>query len=204
MNASRLVASILAVSMVACGGDGGDSNAAGGSSGHAAGGSSAGSSSISGSTSMAGTTTSGGSTGSAGNTSGGSAPSGQHCAPGTPQPAYNFFGGIVDQCPSVNGLTGNVNHILDIELPKPIGPGDTFAFSVNMKAPEGDFEVYGTTRECGDVAEKLSAVHVLGNGIICHAAKPVTGTYSHLIWIWRVAGEMVDAALCEDGTCPAR
>jgi hypothetical protein len=104
----------------------------------------------------------------------------------------------------VNGLTGHVSHLLDIELPKPIGPGDSFAFSVDMGAPEGDFEVYGATSKCGDVGEKLSTVHVLGDGIVCHAVAPTTDTYSHLIWVWRVAAEMKDVAMCESGTCPAR
>jgi hypothetical protein len=73
-----------------------------------------------------------------------------------------------------------------------------------MGAPEGDFDVYGTTEECGAVGEKLSTVHVLGNGVVCHAVKPVTGTYSHLIWVWHTAGEMKIMAMCEAGTCPAK
>lgn len=48
-----------------------------------------------------------------------------------------------------------------------------------------------------------SSVHVTGNGIICHEVKPVTGTYSHMIWVWRVAAEMKDTVICESGTCPA-
>lgn len=211
MNLLRLAASIFVVSMVACssGGDDDDTNSAAGSSGTA----SAGGSTVGGSTGTAGAVTSSGSTsvagksaggGSAGSSSGGSASTGAHCTPGTPHPSAFYIGGIVDQCPSVSGLEGDYNHLIDIELPKPIAPGDEFAFSIDMNAPEGDFEVYGTTRECGDVGEKLSTVHVLGNGIICHAVKPVTGTYTHLIWVWRVAAEMKDLAMCESGTCPAQ
>ena len=64
--------------------------------------------------------------------------------------------------------------------------------------------MYGATRECGDVGEKLSTVHVKGNGILCHEVKPVTGTYSHMIWVWRVIAGMKDTAVCESGTCPAQ
>ncbi len=217
MNPLRLAAGILVVSMVACGGgDKNDGSTTSGGAGAATVGTPAGGSSVAGSTATAGspaaggTNSAGGQSGSAGSSvaGGGSAaggmPTGAHCTPGTPQPAASFIGGIVDQCSSVSGLTGDFNHLIDIQLPNPIGPGDTFAFSVDMKAPEGDFEVYGTTRECGDVGEKLSTVHVLGNGIICHAVKPVTGTYSHLIWVWRVRGEMLMVAMCESGTCPAQ
>jgi hypothetical protein len=213
----QLVASVLLVSsVVACGSSdgGGGSGGNGASAGSATGGSSSGgSSSTGGSNATGGFTTTGGnssSTGgdnSKGGMSGGTAGSGSttagHCTPGTPQPPINFLGDVLNSCSSVSGVTGEVNNILDIALSKPVGPGQTFAFSVDLKAPEGDFEMYGANRECGDVGELLSTIHVTGNGIICHEVKPVTGTYSHMIWVWRVAAEMKNTAICESGTCPA-
>ena len=94
--------------------------------------------------------------------------------------------------------------MLDIALTTPTGPGQTYAFSADMKSPEGDFDVYGTTSECGTPGDLLSTGHVTGDGIVCHEVKPVTGTYSHLIWVWHEGGEAVTMALCESGTCPAR
>ena len=104
----------------------------------------------------------------------------------------------------MKGVSGNVVHIVDIELFTPVGPGQTFAFSVGMKAAAGDFDVYGATEECGEVGEKRSTVHVPGDGVICHEVRPVTGTYSHLIWVWHVGGEMLTVAYCELGLCPRR
>jgi hypothetical protein len=220
----NLVAALLLIATAAaCGGGDDDDDGSGGSGGTAGGatagspngGATAGGSSGGGGSPTAGKTN-GGNTNQSGSggsgTAGGQAGSGQaggtstgaHCSPGTPQPSSNFFGGIIDQCASVEGLSGDVNHILDIELSKPVGPGETFAFSVDLGAPEGDFEMYGATAECGAVGEKLSTVHVTGNGIICHQVKPTSGTYSHMIWVWRVRAEMKDAAICESGTCSSK
>lgn len=145
-----------------------------------------------------------GGTPNAGGGAGGTAVTGAHCTPGTPQAAGFFFNGLIDQCSSVNGVAKSAAHIVDIELFNPIGPGQNFAFSVGFNGPEGDFDVYGATSECGDVGEKLSTVHVAEDGVICHDVKPVTGTYSHLIWVWHVGGEMLTVAYCESGTCGAR
>jgi len=155
-----------------------------------------------GSTATGGSATSGGNSSSAGKGAGGAVAAG-YCAPGTPAPAALFFPDIIGQCGAVNGLPGDANYILDITLNAPVGPGQTFAFSVDMHAPEGDFEMYGATSGCGAVGELLSTVHVTGDGIICHEARPVTGTYSHMIWVWHTAGEMKYVAICESGTCPA-
>jgi hypothetical protein len=139
---------------------------------------------------------------SSGGMSGGAATAG-HCTPGTPQPAFNLFGNAINPCSSISGLPSDANYVLDIALTTPVGPGQTFAFSVDMHAPEGDFEMYGATSLCGAVGELLSTVHVTGDGILCHEAKPMTGTYSHMIWVWHTAGEMKNTAICESGTCPA-
>jgi hypothetical protein len=215
LNPLKLLASaFLIVGVAGCGGD--ENTPSGGAAGGSEGGAAAGSGSSPGGASSASGSASGGlsaSGGSASNeagmtsgggTAGGSA-TGGHCSPGTPQPAINFIGGTIDKCNSVSGVSGGDElHILDIALTTPVGPGQTFAFSVDMKAPEGDYEMYGTDRECGDVGEPLSRVHVTGNGIICHEVKPTTETYSHLIWVWHTAGEMKNTTLCESGTCPAR
>jgi len=114
-----------------------------------------------------------------------------------------LFGNTINPCSSISGLPSDANYVLDIALTTPVGPGQTFAFSVDMHAPEGDFEMYGATSLCGAVGELLSTVHVTGDGILCHEVKPMTGTYSHMIWVWHTAGEMKNTAICESGTCPA-
>jgi len=126
-----------------------------------------------------------------------------YCTPGTPQPAFNFFDGPIYTCGSAGGVPPDGDpYILDITLPGPLGPGQTYAFSADMKTSVGDFYVYGANAACGNVGELLSTVHVTGNGIVCHQVTPVTGTYSHLIWVWQEGGEAVTMALCESGTCP--
>jgi len=202
MKPYRLIGGILVSSLIACSGGGDHGHPmTGGSSGSNTGGAHTGGSSPTsgGASGMAGAMMSGGSSGSAG----GEVPTGAHCTPGTPRPATQLIGYVVDHCSRESGLTGDFKNNLDIALPKPIGPGDTFAFSVNMNASEGDFEVYGATRECGDLGEKLGTAHAVGSSIICYDIKPTSGTYSHLIWIWRSVAEMKDIALCESGMCPA-
>lgn len=129
---------------------------------------------------------------------------GAHCTPGTPKPVDSLIGLELGSCPSVSGLTGDLGFgsIFDIQLNAPVGPGQTFAFSVDVTTPEGDFELYGATRRCGDVGELLSKVHFSGDGIICHQVTPVTGTYSHMIWVRRADANMKAAAICESGMCP--
>jgi hypothetical protein len=193
MSSHKLAAAVgLVVAMVACGGGSDPNPGAGGSTGSPTGGS----------TAAAGSAMSGGGSSGSG-VSGGGAVSAGHCTPGTPKPAESYIGDILDTCPSVSGLTGDVKYIYDIALTKPVGPGQTFAFSVDLATPAGDYEMYGATRECGDVGELLSTVHVTGNGVICHEVKPVTGTYNHMIWVWRVVASMKDTAVCESGVCPA-
>lgn len=185
---------LLCAAIVSCSDDGGGgkSTSGGGSGGSTSGGA--------GNKSGGTSATAGG----GGSATGGSAPSGAHCTPGTPQASFNYFGDIIDRCGTVEGLTGDVSHIEDIALPRPLAPGQKFAFSTEMKSPEGDFEMYGATEKCGAVGEKLSTVHLTGSGIVCHEVAPITGTYTHLIWVWRVRGEMVTTAMCEAGTCPAQ
>lgn len=174
---------------------GGSSPSAGeGNGGSKAGGSSAGGSSAGAS----------GNSGVGGNGGAGGSVSGAHCSPGAVQDAGFFFNGVFDQCESVEGVPEDIAHLVDIQLLTPIGPGQNFAFSVGFHGPPGDFDVYGATSECGKVGEKLSTVHIGEDGIICHEVKPVTGTYSHLIWAWHVNGEMLTVAYCESGTCSAQ
>ena len=105
----------------------------------------------------------------------------------------------------MSGLTGDLGFgsILDVQLSTPVGPGQTFAFSAEVTTPEGDFELYGATRRCGDVGELLSKVHFSGDGIICHQVAPLTNTYSHMIWVRRVAANLKAVTICESGMCPA-
>jgi hypothetical protein len=145
-----------------------------------------------------------GSSGSSGSSAGGATPTGAHCTPGTAKPVESLIGLELGSCPSVSGLTGELGFgsIFDIQLTTPIGPGQAFAFSIEVTTPEGDFEIYGATRRCGDVGELLSKVHFGGDGIICHDVTPVTGTYSHLIWVRRPSAILKAATICESGMCP--
>jgi hypothetical protein len=52
------------------------------------------------------------------------------------------------------------------------------------------------------VGELLSKVRFSEDGIICHQVTPVTPTYSHLIWVRRVAANMKAVTTCESGMCP--
>jgi hypothetical protein len=226
-----LATALLYASVAGCSGDenapsGSGSGGGGGGSGGSGGGTPAGSS-AGGSLATAGSMASGGTSpsagdGNAGGKAGGSSAgasgssdvggssgaggsvSGAHCSPGAVQDAGFFFNGVFDQCESVEGVPEDIAHVVDIQLLTPIGPGQNFAFSVGFHGPPGDFDVYGATSECGKVGEKLSTVHIDEDGIICHEVKPVTGTYSHLIWAWHVNGEMLTVAYCESGTCSAQ
>jgi hypothetical protein len=87
-----------------------------------------------------------------------------------------------------------------IKLPEPIGPGDTFSFSVGLGGL-GTMELWGGSGECGDAHEHFATVNIPeggGTGSRCMTAAPKTGTYPYLIWILHTAGGHGDVTLCPD------
>lgn len=218
---------------VACGGDGSSDGGAGGggsagssvtSAGTTHGGSSsAGTPSQAGTSSTAGNagTAAGGSAGSAtgGNATGGNATGGSAtgpglsqmaCSPGTTIDAFSAYPDTIQNCgfDGKGELAGMEGFFSSIKLPKPIGPGDKFSFSVDLngKLGMGSMELWGGTGECGDAHEHFATVTIPPGGvhaIACMTAEPKTGTYPYLIWVLHTAGQHGDVTLCPDAACPA-
>lgn len=126
------------------------------------------------------------------------------CAPGYTTPGWSVYPEPFDNCSAVAGVDAPDAFFRDLTLDEPLAPGDTYAFSADLGSPAGRFEVYGATEKCGAVGELLDTVDTTGPGVVCHQVAPATGTYSHLIWVWYVAGEQGDTTFCSAGTCPGR
>lgn len=195
---------------LACGDDGGDDDASGGSTadGGTGGGSTGGGSTGGGSTGAGGT----GNSGSGGAASGGGSASGELCEPSDfTTPGWSLYPTAFDTCGDVGGIedaNGNAGFrnidVASLKDSGSVGPGETFAFSANMDSGRGTFELWGATEKCGDAQELLDSFMLEEPGLICLEAAPQNGTYTHLIWVWRSVGEQLDTTICSSGTCPAR
>lgn len=177
---------------------GAGSSAAAGSSGAGSGGASSqgGTSSQGGASSQAGASQAGGS-------SQGGASSGQkHCSPGVTMPAINSFPYPVSNCgfTGKGALAGKDGFFDNIALEAPLAPGQTYAFSVDMKSADGTMELWGTSSACGDAVELLATAQA-GEGIRCMTASPKQGTYSNLIWAIYAGGTNGDMTFCPNGSC---
>jgi hypothetical protein len=182
---------LVVLGLVACAYSSGESNGvdnggAGGTSGAAGAGSAAGGSS--------------GASGSGGTT-------GAICSPGTTvDGTVAYYDGHLKNCNSydpavVGGGVGNAPFITDIALAAPIGPGDTYAFSVDMESSVGGtMEFWGSNAECGPGLELL-ATSPMGVGMRCVELAPTQGPYTHIIWAWYGGGAHYDVTFCPGGTC---
>jgi hypothetical protein len=133
-----------------------------------------------------------------------SAPPGS-CSPGFTAKGATLYPFPFDTCGAIAGLEGVDAGFRDLTLPDgPVGPGQVYAFSAEMNAAAGTFELYGATEKCGKALELLDTVTIDGPGILCHQVSPKDGTYSHLIWVWRVAVEQGATTFCMGGMCPNR
>jgi hypothetical protein len=173
------------------GSDNGNRGPTGGGNGGASGGSS-GAGSGAGGDDVGGGSGAGGGAGSGGTVDSGAPDGGAHCAPGKkyvssyPYPLTNCAGQFA---------------VRNIALPNPIGPGDKFAFSVELDASlEGTMELWGATESCGTKLELL-ATGPMGVGTRCLEVTPQQGTYPNLIWVWHGAGSHRDVTLCPGGSC---
>jgi hypothetical protein len=202
------VIATLVLSIGACGddagdGDGGSGNA--GSGGSQSGAGMGGSPGMAGSSSQAGMTP-GGSAGSAAG-SGGSASNAGKCSPGKSIPSAFAYPDTIQNCgfEGKGELEGVEGFYRSIKLAEPIGPGDKFAFSVDISnLASGSMELWGGTGECGEAHEKLSTVTLEqgASGVRCLGAAPATGTYPYLIWVLQSAGQHGEVTLCPDVECP--
>lgn len=144
-----------------------------------------------------------GSTGASGAATGGTSGGMKHCTPGTTEPGINAFPYPLSNCGTTGkgALAGKEGYFDNIALDKPIGPGDTYAFSVDMMSADGTMELWGTASSCGDAVELLATAQA-GTGIRCMTVSPKTGTYSNLIWAIYAAGTNGDVTFCPGGSCP--
>jgi hypothetical protein len=144
----------------------------------------------------------GGSSGDGGDLgTGGTIPEDMHCSPGDTYGAI-AYAGLLSNCGTIGGEVGeDQDYGRSINLDAPIGPGDTYAFSVDMQSSFAEkMEFWGATEECGDGLELL-ATAVMGEGIRCVEFKPQEGTYTHVSWVWFSGGAHGDATFCPEGTC---
>jgi hypothetical protein len=118
-----------------------------------------------------------------------------HCAPG-------YTDGVIAHCGRIGGEVGvDQDFGRSINLEAPIGPGDTYAFSVEMRTDSPDkMEFWGANEECGDGLELL-ATAVMGTGTRCVEFKPQEGTYTHVSWVWFGTGARDTVTFCPEGTC---
>jgi len=127
------------------------------------------------------------------------------CTPGFTAGAATLYPFPFANCGDIPGLEAEHRSFRDVSLPNPVGPGDTYAFSAEMKTAAGTYLLYGATEKCGGVGELLDTVEVEnGDVVLCHQVSPVTGTYTHRIWVWSVAAQQGDTTFCEGGACPGR
>lgn len=189
--------SLLALLLTGGCSDGGDTNGDDGGGGDtSSGGTASGGATASGGTSSTGGGASGGANGSGGGTSG------AHCTPGEKRNALFLYPDPIQNC----GFTGSGElegvdaYFRTIKLEAPIGPGDTFAFSVEDESAEGTMELWGTNEECGPAQEKL-ATSAMGTGTFCMEASPENGTYTYLVWVRYAGGEHGDVTFCPSGSC---
>jgi hypothetical protein len=205
----------VAVGVAACGepappdGSGGADTGGSESGGSATGGSENSGGSESGGASSGGSSSSGeagsedgGSSGDGGeNGAGGTIPEDMHCSPGDTYGAI-AYAGLLSNCGTIGGEVGeDQDYGRSINLDAPIGPGDTYAFSVDMQAPFAEkMEFWGATEECGDGLELL-ATTVMGDGVRCVEFAPQNGTYTHVSWVWWGSAAHGDATFCPEGTC---
>jgi len=180
----------------------------------ACGSSSAGSSGAAGTNALAGSgeaaTASGGTSAAAGGAgpggvvagSGGAGTGETMCSPGTTIEGIYAYPEPINNCGFTGkGLLAGVSaYYRSIKLDAPLAPGETYAFSVDMKTGSGKMELWGGSAECGDALELL-ATHDAGTGIRCMTASPKTGTYNYLIWVWYTGGTHGDVTLCPNGSC---
>jgi hypothetical protein len=127
------------------------------------------------------------------------------CTPGFTADSSTLYPFPFATCGVVPGLEASDEAKRDLTLPAAIGPGDTYAFSAQVNTGGGSYRIYGATEECGAVGELLDTVDVAsGTQVLCHEVTPVSGSYTHLIWVWGAATQQGDTTFCEDGTCPVR
>jgi len=210
---------ILGLSASACGGgDGGSASGAGGSN-SGSGGASAAGMSTSGASGKAGSPSAGSTSGGSSTGTGGAGTSGSGntggsnadlaCSPGKTTRADFAYPDPIQNCgfDGKGELAGVDGFFRSIKLAEPIGPGDTFSFSVGLgDLGLGTMELWGGTGECGEAHEHFATVSIPeggGTGSRCMTAAPKTGTYPFLIWVLHTAGGHGDVTLCPNVACPS-
>lgn len=142
------------------------------------------------------------------NSAGGASADDKTCSPGKTTRASFAYPDLIQNCgfDGSGELAGAQGFFRSIKLDKPLAPGDTFSFSVELgELGEGNMELWGGTGECGEAHEHFATVQIPKGGANesrCMTAAPKTGTYPYLIWLIRSAGAHGDVTMCPGVSCP--